>query len=215
MTKFILLGGYLAKAQDGGKSFAEELVKDHGDVPKVLMCLFARPRETWADAYAKECVAINSYISNKVAEFQLAEPETFVDQVRWADAIYLRGGITSALIDTLKQHMEWLDEFDGKTVAGSSAGADALATHHYNLDLQECGSGLGVLPVKVIPHWRSNYGDGTIDWDAAYAILNAYGKDLPILTLAEGEFVVRTQRSCGDKKIFLKKCAYNGQIDAR
>ena len=50
---------------------------------------------------------------------------------------------------------------------------------------------MGLLPIKVLVHYRSNYNAPNINWDKAYAELKAYGEDLPILTLAEGEFVVR------------------------
>ena len=51
MTKYILVGGYIHKAQDGGKAFCEELVKGFNENRpiKILDCMFARPRESWEE----------------------------------------------------------------------------------------------------------------------------------------------------------------------
>jgi peptidase E len=193
MTKFILLGGYLSRAQDGGKSFADELVKGFGDSPKILLCFFARPQETWRHIFEKELAAFRAYMPNKNPEIKLAHTDTYTEQVRWADVIYMRGGITDNLIEVLKRDLSWTKELDGKTLAGSSAGADAIATHHFNLDTKTVGSGLGLLPVKVIPHWKSDYHGPDFDWDAAYEQLKSHGPNLPILTLAEGQFEIRIQ----------------------
>jgi hypothetical protein len=70
-----------------------------------------------------------------------------------------------------------------------------LATHHYTCDWRACASGLGILPIKFIPHYKSSFGDadprGPIDWDRAYVELEGYGdKSLPIHALKEGEYVV-------------------------
>jgi len=55
--------------------------------------------------------------------------------------------------------------------------------------------GLGILPIRFIAHFNSNYGTsdprGPIDWNEAYAQLEKYGDiTLPIIALEEGEFVV-------------------------
>jgi hypothetical protein len=56
--------------------------------------------------------------------------------------------------------------------------------------------GLGILPIKFIPHYKSEtYGNddtrGPIDWEKAYEDLADYGdKSLPIQALEEGDFVV-------------------------
>lgn len=47
MTKYILVGGYPRKAEDGGKALAEEMMKGFEDPVKFLICYFARPRIQW------------------------------------------------------------------------------------------------------------------------------------------------------------------------
>ena len=194
MTKYILVGGYPRKAQDGGKAFAEELVKGFDEPVRALECLFARPRDNWEKAYAEDTEFFTKHLPGKQVEFQLAQPEKFLEQVQWANAIYIRGGISEAqLIAFADQSGDWVKELDGKTLAGSSAGADVIAKYYYSLDDLKLGEGLGLVPVKVIPHWRSDYNAPNVDWDKALAELKNYKEDLPVLMLREGEFRVITK----------------------
>ena len=95
----------------------------------------------------------------------------------------------------------WIKQFDYKTlfkdkvIAGNSAGSDMIATHHWTCDWRACADGLGILPIKFIPHYLSDFGDsdprGPIDWRKAHDDLAAYGDtSLPIHALKEGEFIV-------------------------
>ncbi len=190
-TRFIIVGGYPHKAADEGKAFCEEVVRGFHNPVKVLSCLFARPIENWNIAFAQDREFFTKHLFNIEIDIQLAKPKTFTEQVRWANLIYIRGGTsTHALIALLKQSGEWQKELIGKTVAGSSAGAEAMATHYYNIDDLKLDSGLGLVPVKVIVHWRSDYNAPNVDWDKAYSELQNYKESLPILTLAEGQFEV-------------------------
>lgn len=70
-----------------------------------------------------------------------------------------------------------------------------LAMHYWTCDWRECQDGLGILPIKFIPHYKSSFGAddprGPIDWQKAYDQLKAYGgPDLPIVALKEGEYKV-------------------------
>ena len=49
------------------------------------------------------------------------------------------------------------------------------------------------MPIKFIPHWRSNSGIDdylNFDWDQGLQDLKDYQEDLPVYTLAEGEFMM-------------------------
>jgi len=59
------------------------------------------------------------------------------------------------------------------------------------LDNPRFGSGLGLLPIKVLVHYESDYGNDSIDWQQVYKALGAYGEPLEIVPLREGQFVVR------------------------
>ncbi len=192
--KYILVGGYPKKAQDGGKHFAEELAKGFGEPVKILDCLFARPRENWEKAYAEDKEFFTKHLSDKRLEFQLADPSKFTEQVKWANSIYIRGGTSDrVLLELQKQSGDWRDELQGKTLAGSSAGAHTISKYYYGLDDLEIGEGLGLVPVKVITHFRSDYNAPNIDWDRAEQDLASYKEDLPIFKLAEGQFEVITR----------------------
>ena len=192
MTKYILVGGYIHKAQDGGKSFCEELIKDINNKPvKILDCMFARKREDWQVSIEKDNVFFSKFIKDFILE--LADPENFTEQVKNSDIIYLRGGYTLPLIELLNKDLSWIKELEGKVLAGTSAGADAIAKYYAVLKTHRVGDGLGLLPIKFIPHWKSDYSDEEvrdIDWDSEYNKLKEYKEDLEIYALKEGEFKV-------------------------
>jgi peptidase E len=190
MTKFILVGGYPHKAEDGGKAFTQELLKDFDDPVKLLICYFARPRQQWDVNYVADKVFFANHSSLKI-EYQLAKVDQFIEQLRWMNAMYIRGGDTQTLLEMLAQNPDWHKELEGKTVAGSSAGAMAIAKYWYSLDTLKLGEGLGLVPVKVQVHYRSDYNAPNVDWDKADAELKNYKEDLPILCLKEGQFEVR------------------------
>lgn len=190
-TKYILVGGYPYKAEDGGKAFAEVLMADFEEPVKILDCLFARPVENWSKAFAEDQYFFAHHLPDKKLEFRLADPDKFMEQVRLAHAVYIRGGETDTLIGLLNKNTGWQKELDGKTLAGSSAGADAIARYYYDLDDLELKAGMGLLPVKVLVHYRSDYNAPNVSWDKAYSELKDYKENLPILALKEGQFEVR------------------------
>ena len=117
----------------------------------------------------------------------------FSEQVKWADVIYIRGGQSEArALELLRKESDWINNLGEKTLVGTSAGADIVSKYYYDLDNLKVSEGLGLLPIKVITHYKSDYNVPNIDWDKAYTQLKNSGADLPILTLAEGQFVVRS-----------------------
>ncbi len=195
MTKYILNSGGLRKYPEKAKVFFAEIVKDLGPKPKILICFFAIMRQDWDHKfteYSKNYAQMSP--EGVVPTFELAMPESFTEQVKRSDTILIQGGD-----DYLLQY--WLKQFDlpdiwqGKTVVGSSAGSDALCASFWTCDWRKCMDGLGILPIKFLPHYQSDYGNedsrGPIDWKKAYDELQGYGdKSLPIHALKEGEFVV-------------------------
>jgi hypothetical protein len=80
-------------------------------------------------------------------------------------------------------------------VIGSSAGSNALVKCFWTCDWRQVKEGLGILPIKFIPHYKSAYGEGDprgpIDWIQAYNELAEYGdQSLPIHALEEGDFII-------------------------
>ena len=196
MTKYVLNSGGLKNQPGRSKKFLAEIVKGLGDKPKILVCLFAQPREDWETKFQQYYDGFFKMMPNGVkAGFSLAMPNTFEDQVAVSDIIYFHGGD-----DHLLKY--WMSKFDiprlweGKVVAGSSAGSDFLCKSHWSCDWRQCLDGLGILPIKFLPHLNSDFGDddpirGSIDWDKAKIELENYGdKSLPVYALEEGEFVI-------------------------
>jgi len=189
-TKYILAGGYPNKSLDGGRAFFEEMVEGFKQPLNLLDCLFARPRETWDKVYTDDKKDFANHIKNIEINFQLSDPGNFTEQVRWADVIYLRGGETDKLIKLLRNNTGWEKELVGKTLAGTSAGANAISKYYYKLNGLEVGEGLCLLPIKIIVHFRSDYNSPNIDWVKAFEVLKSHKEELPIVTLAEGRFEV-------------------------
>ncbi len=193
-TKYILVGGYPQKGLNGGKAFAQELVKDFGESVSILVCLFARTRDVWDEAYNQDVEAFKRHLPEKNLEVVMADPEKFLEQLRKTDVLYLRGGhSTQLLVDTLSGYPDLKGMLQGKTVAGSSAGADAISQYYYGLDTpDEIKEGLGLLPVKVVVHYRSDYNAPNINWDRVDELMVSTHPELPTLNLTEGQFEVST-----------------------
>lgn len=194
MTKYVLNSGAIKKDAAKATKFYQEILKGL-ESPKVLFCFFAEKRENWEEKFAAHKDNFEKLVGqDSVSEIEMALPDQFEKQAENADVVILFGGD-----DTLLQH--WLNQynlkelFQDKVVAGSSAGSDALSQHFWTCDWRTNMDGLGLVPVKFIPHYRSDWGEndprGTIDWEQAYKDLENYGDtSLPIYALEEGDFKV-------------------------
>jgi peptidase E len=191
MTKYILVGGYIHKAKDGGKAFCEELVRGINNKPiKILDCMFARPRDSWEEKIKEDNIFFSKFI--KDFELELALPEIFAEQIKKSDVIFLRGGKTYPLLDIFNKNPNLIKELNDKVVAGTSAGGDVIAKYYgVGKTGRVNGVGLGLLPVKFIPHWKSDSSEYlNADWEGILKGLRNYKEELPIYALAEGEFKV-------------------------
>ena len=191
-TKYILVGGYIWKAKDGGKAFCAELVKKINKNPiRILDCMFARKKEDWQKILENDQLFFSKFIKN--FNLELADPDKFIEQVKNSDVIFLRGGFTHKLFELLNKDLSWIKEINEKVLVGTSAGGEVIAKYYHVLSSNRTGDGFGLLPIKFIPHWKANDFDEVeenFDWDKALKELKEYKEDLPIYTLAEGEFKV-------------------------
>lgn len=195
MTKFILNSGAVLKYPELAKKFFLEVFKGLNPSPNLLICAFATPRENWEQKFAEYKVMLPKLLSGHFTpNLELAFPATFIEQSRKADAIYCMGGD-----DNLVQY--WLSKFDlpkiwdGKVVATNSASSHAMSKHFWTCDWRQTMNGLGVLPIKFLAHFESDFGNddprGPIDWHKALEELKKYGDtSLPVYSPREGEFVV-------------------------
>ncbi len=198
MTKYIINSGGSRNNPKGEKLSIDETLKGLELKPNLLFCFFAQKREDWEIGFKDKVAFFKEMIPDNVDPyFELAFPEKFVEQIKKSDAVVIFGGD-----DHLVQY--WLKQFDipniwdGKVVSLRSASSNALAKYFWTCDWRKCMDGLGILEIKFIPHYKSNYGiddpRGPVDWDKAYKELEEYGdKNLAIHALQEGEFIVIEQ----------------------
>ena len=198
MTKYILGSGGTRNYPERAREYFAEVVKGLGSTPKILVCCFAQPREDWEEGFENDKQTRFVLFPEGVQPvFELAMPETFEEQMRNSDVVFMHGGDDHLI-------MYWLKQFDlpkvweGKVVVSSSASSNALSKSFWTCDWRLAMEGLGIVPVKFIAHYKSTYGQndprGPVDWDKGYEELRVYGDTtLPIHALEEGRFVVIEQ----------------------
>lgn len=195
MTKYVLNSGGIKKHPEKKKKFHLEIIKALSDSPKVLVCIFAQPREYWEQKFSGVCESFTSDMPKGISpSFELAMPATFEQQVEKSDIVYCLGG-DSALLNYWLGDKDLKRILEGKVFAGNSATSDMIASSFWTCDWRACEDGFGILPIKFIPHFNSDWGSdderGPIDWEKAKQELAEYGdKSLPIYALEEGEFEV-------------------------
>lgn len=198
MTKYILNSGGLRDQTEKARKFNLEIIKGLGQTPRILFCHFAAGREYWEEKFAEYTARFSESIGQEITpKFELAFPDKFVEQLKNNQAVIIHGGDDLLLQYWLKQY-DWPEIWRDKVVAASSAGSDALVRNFWTCDWRQAKDGLGILPIKFIPHYKSAYGQddprGPINWEKAYQSLADYGdKSLPIYALEEGDFIVIEQ----------------------
>ena len=106
MTKYVLNSGGLKGNPELARKFFNELVKDLGNSPKMLICFFAQKREDWEEKFLQDQIYIPAFMPEGVTvRLEMAMPETFVEQTIDSDVVYIHGGD-----DYLVQY--WLKQFD-------------------------------------------------------------------------------------------------------
>lgn len=180
-TKFILHGGFKpGQVEEDNSKFYSEILKDAPEKVKILLVCFAKDIERVPSATTKVMAEFNKSKWQKENTFEIASEESFVEQLKSADIVYLHGGRTLKLLDTLKRFPSLKELFIGKIVAGESAGANVLAKFCYSPNADEVIEGLGILPIKIIPHYLKEY-KGKLD---------GVGQELETLFLPEYQFKV-------------------------
>lgn len=192
MTHYILAGGADRRVEGYGEKLSDTLRQWVGGPVKVLSCQFAKPREGWQGDIDNWLPWFQRYLGDDT-EVRLALPETFLEQIGWADIIYLHGGRTAnlfAIMDTL----EGIEErFKDKIVVGSSAGTNYLSKTYFSPKQNEVNKGTGIVPLNTIVHFESE-NDGEIslskaDWKNVVTRMKSVVGDEPIMLIREGDFV--------------------------
>ena len=161
MTKFILHGGRTPIENESNRAFFREIAKDVPDGGNILMAYFVYQKDPLPQ-FEQQKVWLSSNPEGKKFNFVFAERDKFVDQLKFADAVYFHGGETEKLLEMVKSIPGFEEILEGKTVAGSSAGAQIFSTYFTRSNTGDIQTGLGMLPIKLVCHYMSpdfNVGD--------------------------------------------------------
>jgi hypothetical protein len=188
-TKYILVGGYPNKGENNGKNFYLELINGKTEPVKVLICLFARPKDDRDKVFLQDKLYFDKNFPHFKKEIKIASENNFLEELKWCDTVYFRGG-DIYLENILTKYKNWIELLDVKTVAGSSMGAYMLSKYYYDISTNEIKNGLGLTDTKVIVHWQSD--QYNVKWNESLEELRKYKieEDLEVFALAEGEFVI-------------------------
>lgn len=154
MTKFILHGGYTSDPSPLNTQFYTEITKDIPTGSTVLLVYFSRKKEDYERLFEQDKNRLIKNSNEKKLRYVLASEDDFIEQIKNASAIYMRGGKTLQLLETLKKYPEFAVAIQGKTVAGSSAGAYVLSKWFYSNGAKDVFEGLGILPIKISAHFK-------------------------------------------------------------
>lgn len=185
MTKFVLHGGYTSTKNKLNAGFYKEISKYLRDGSSILLIYFSRKEDEADKLFEQDKSRILEQSEDKELKVLLATRDNFMEQLRNADAIYMRGGNTDKLLSALKQYPDFEKTIEGKIVAGSSAGAYVLAKYYHSASKGGIHEGLGLLPIRVVCHYNS---DGFEKKDDPIALMKKYPDDLELVVLKDYEW---------------------------
>lgn len=158
-TKIIVSGGYANEANTENTKFFTEILKDTPNDSSILIILFAKPEDEWARK--SQCVIdqFEHVGESKNIRYTVANHNSLEDQIDKSDIVYIHGGDTALLIESIHKHTNFVERIKGKIVAGESAGTYLLSKCFYSKTLGEIRDGLGIIPIKVICHYEGKNED--------------------------------------------------------
>ncbi len=157
MTKYILHGGYTRVDNELNRSFFREILREVLEGGKILIILFAvvNPDTNKDELFDSLVQKIKEQADDKNISFTQATEANFEQQLQTTDAVYIHGGNTPTLLAVLKNYENLRGKLEGKTIAGSSAGAYALATYGAAHTGEHIREGLAILPIRLMCHFES------------------------------------------------------------
>lgn len=183
MRHLILGGGKQWDGSDEGAAWIRAVTKGRQDI-KAAFCHFARPESEWNDASSSTIQFITKFAATH--DTQTLTHQNFKEVSAWAEVIWVTGGDPELLMEQLKKHENPENLWQGKTIAGTSAGADMMCKDYVYLQSREVGQGFGWLDMNVLVHWRSGFADWQPEEWADYE--ERLTEDRQLLCLGEGEF---------------------------
>lgn len=156
MTKYILHGGGVSNKTEDNQKFFFEVTKGLSGPVNILCVYYAKEeKEEWPELLVEDKINFSSAAPQKNLNFMMASDEAsaFIEQIKAADIIYLRGGNSHVLQSYLEKVEELESLWHGKVIAGSSAGGLVLSKYYYENDDNTFNKGLGILPIKAFCHY--------------------------------------------------------------
>lgn len=183
-TTFVLHGGLTSFASQNNTLFFKAITSQLKDGDKVLFVGFARDDEKIEAVYERDKKALLEQTDRNVNVIN-AIHENFAEQIQSSAVVYITGGDTRKLLKELKQYPELPSLLDGKTIVGSSAGANVFSSLYYSTTLKTVCEGLGILPYLLVCH----YGNTELGADErAVAKLRRHNDTYNVITLEEQNF---------------------------
>lgn len=190
MTKYILHGGCVGRKTDNNKKFFSEIVKNLPNPIQILCVYFSKKdKSKWPELLENDKENFYSISTQKTLIFEMADENTdvFIEQIKKTDVIYIRGWDSTHILQKYLEKIESLDNlWNGKVIAGSSAGATVLSEYYYENDDEEkpYNKGLWILPIKIFCHY-------TEEQNNKLEKLEKYGKNIKdIYAIKEEEYIV-------------------------
>lgn len=191
-TKFILHGGMASIPCESNNNYYKEIINSVTGSVKILLVYFAAGKERWKELEKLHKNRFAAQAGGKEIEFQVASEKTdkFVEQIKWCDAMFIRGGLTPVLQAQLEKAPKFKDLIENKVIAGSSAGALVFAKYYYEQDYDKIFEGLDILHVKMITHYLTTGEYAATSGEDKLEKLKAHKEDLPTYAIPETEFII-------------------------
>ena len=185
MTKYVLHGGFSSWPNESNKKFFQEIVKGLSGKIKILMINFARPKDRWVEIYNRDKKLFRKANPKKKLEFTLAsdDPKILTQQIIDHQIIFVTGGNSGGVRPVLRRFDNLKKMYDGKVVAGVSAGVNYLGKYSYSNSRKKIKRGLGLLPYKIFCHFNQKK---IKELDK----LKKYRENLKTIVLFETEYIV-------------------------
>ena len=181
-TKYVLCGGAAHIPDTRNDLFFSEVLKNTAVNVKILLVLFAKEGDKLVENSKEDISQFMRIKGNKRFEFKVADKDKFLEQIPWADVIFVHGGSPDVQLSIFltygKEKLQKL--FDGKTIAGDSAGVYFIAEYVYSVFKKRVFRGIGLLPIKLICHYSEGDEEN----------LKELPSDLEQVTLKEYEYRV-------------------------
>ena len=162
-TKIILHGGYAGRVNEQNNVFFSEILKDVPENMKVLLVYFAKEKDEYDRMEREDKQQFENNSRGRKLSFEIASENDFIEQIKQSDVVYLHGGQTMKLLETLKKYPDFQDTIKGKIIAGESAGAYVLSSCFYSKTEGGIFKGLGFVPVKTICHYAGENNEKLIE----------------------------------------------------